>query len=396
LEAQGKRLLLDLGLPIGADYDDVGVHPELGGLDGRGDLLALIISHGHLDHVGLARLAGPDLTVAIGAATHRILKAAAPFVPRSYTPSKFTEFVDGQAMTFGPFVVTPILVDHSAYDAYAFLVEADGQRLMYSGDLRAHGRKARLFERLVNCPPTSVDAMLMEGSSLGRLDASKRFPTETDVENQLVATFLSTRGMVLTSASAQNIDRMVSIYRACKRSRRTLVLDLYAAEVLRATCNDHIPQSSWPGIAIFVPHYQRVRIKNSRRFDVLQRHQRSRIFGDALRHRPSDYVFLFRSAMLPDLERAECLDGAIAVWSQWDGYLSEPPGQALATDLEARHVPMVHAHTSGHASVPDLRRLAAAVAAKQLVPIHTFQPQAFKNLFGGNVVQRHDKVWWEV
>ncbi len=67
----------------------------------------------------------------------------------------------------GPFRVTPFLVDHSAYDAYALLVEADGRRLFYSGDFRAHGRKAALLEKLVAAPPAGIDALLLEGHDAG-------------------------------------------------------------------------------------------------------------------------------------------------------------------------------------------------------------------------------------
>ena len=38
----------------------------------------------------------------------------------------------------GPFTTVPFLVDHSAYDAYAIMVEADGTRLFYSGDRAAN------------------------------------------------------------------------------------------------------------------------------------------------------------------------------------------------------------------------------------------------------------------
>ncbi len=37
---------------------------------------------------------------------------------------------------------------------------------------------ASLFERLLRNPPTGVDVMLMEGSSLGWLDENTAFPTE--------------------------------------------------------------------------------------------------------------------------------------------------------------------------------------------------------------------------
>ena len=41
-------------------------------------------------------------------------------------------------LRLGPFTVTPYLVDHSAFDSYAVLVEVAGRRLFYSGDVRAH------------------------------------------------------------------------------------------------------------------------------------------------------------------------------------------------------------------------------------------------------------------
>lgn len=393
--ADGARLLLDLGLPLDGDPDDVGSHPAIEGLAGGEDLLGLVLSHGHVDHWGLAPLAGPDLPVALGAATLRILQAAAPFVPRPYVPARPVEFISGTALQLGPFRVTPHLVDHSAYDAHAIEVEAGGKRLFYSGDIRGHGRKAALFEKLVSHPPKNIDVMLMEGSSFGRLDPDLSFPTESEVEQRLVELFGEAKGLALVAASAQNIDRMVSLYRVCKRTGRTLIIDLYTAEMLRATGNGHIPQSDWPGIALYVPQYQRVQIKRSGRFDLLDHHATHRIFGEGLTGIAPNAAMLFRPAMLGDLDRAECLNGAVAIWSQWSGYLAQERGKALMAELAQRSIPLVQAHTSGHASIKDLKRLASAVAPKMLVPVHTFAPHSFPEHFEA-VALKQDGEWWEI
>ena len=392
---QGARLLLDLGLPLDGDPEDVTRHPVIERLDGNGDLLGLVLSHGHIDHWGLAHLAGPQLPVALGAATHRILQAAAPFVPRPYLPARPVEFESGQPLTFGPFRVTPHLVDHSAYDAYALEIEAAGTRIFYSGDFRAHGRKAALFERLLERPPRNIDVLLMEGSTLGRLTAQQAFPSETDMENRFVDLFGQIPGLALVAASAQNIDRMVSLYRACKRTGRTLIIDLYTAEILRATGNANIPQSSWPQIAVYIPHYQRVQIKRAECFDLITPHHPHRIYPEQLAALAPKAAVVFRPAMLPDFDRAACLAGAGAIWSQWDGYLKQPRGIALTQVLAARGIPLSQAHTSGHASIPDLQRLAAAIAPRMLVPIHTFEPHRFPDLFGPAVALKEDGVWWE-
>ena len=105
-----------------------------------------------------------QVKLAMGAATQRILKAAAPFLPQGYAPDDILELSDRSPLQIGPFKITPYLVDHSAYDAYALVVEAGGRRLFYSGDIRGHGRKGKLFEAMVRHPPKDVDSMLMEGS----------------------------------------------------------------------------------------------------------------------------------------------------------------------------------------------------------------------------------------
>lgn len=399
LSCHGQRILLDLGLPLDAgDQDPASLLPPVAGLlQEDPSLLALVLSHGHADHWGLAPLAA-TLPIVAGAATRRIMRAQSAFVPRT-APGLLDcgpELVDRQPIMIGPFWITPYLVDHSAYDAYALLIEAGGRRLFYSGDLRAHGRKAALFERLVTLPPQPVHTLLMEGSSLGRLAPGQHFPTEAEIEARLVEK-LRPDGFVGVCASAQNIDRVVSLYRACKRTNRTLVLDLYAMEVLRATGNPNIPGAGWPNLAVYVPEYQRRHIARTEQFEIVDRYKHHRIYRETLGPMLGRAAMLLRPAMLPDLDLIPgAWHRARVIWSQWDGYLSQPEMVAFQVELAQREVSLDVIHTSGHASVTDLKRLAAALEPDALVPVHTFQPDRFSELFGKRVTRRHDGEWWEV
>jgi ribonuclease J len=315
VEADGQRIVLDLGLPLDASGDDAALLPIVPGLsDADPGLLAIVLSHGHRDHWGLIPQARPDLPVVMGDATRRIMAAAVPWVPGAYAPAQVVTMQDRVPVDLGPFRITPFLVDHSAYDAYALLVEAAGRRLFYSGDLRGHGRKAALFEKFVASPPSNIDVLLLEGTTLGRPETGLRFPTEADVEVKLTAEMKATSGMMLVCASAQNIDRMVSVYRAAKRAGRTMLIDVYAAEMLRATGNPNIPQSDWLHVALFTPHHQRMKIRDHSLFEVLDRHKKNRVFSEQLAGQASKLAMLFRPAMLRDLRRAACLVGARAVW----------------------------------------------------------------------------------
>jgi mRNA degradation ribonuclease J1/J2 len=63
IEAGGQRIALDVGLPLDAAEDTVSLLPAvLGFRDWNASLLAVVISHPHQDHDGLARHLRPDLT----------------------------------------------------------------------------------------------------------------------------------------------------------------------------------------------------------------------------------------------------------------------------------------------------------------------------------------------
>lgn len=391
LQQYERRLVLDFGLPLDGQPHDKSLVPQLA-LD---DIDAIVISHPHIDHYGLIHHVPAETPVAMGAAARRIVSTAAPFTGQVLPSLAGPVLSHEKSLKFGPFTITPFLVDHSAFDAYSLLIEAGGKRLFYSGDFRGHGRKSQLFERMLSEPPAEIDVLLMEGSSLTRMAADHHFPSECHVESQLVNTINKTLGLVLMHTSAQNIDRVVSLYRACRKTGRTLVIDLYAAAILEATGNAHIPQSDWPGVALFVPESQRRLIKRNGWFELLDRHKKHRIFPESLKSLAANSVMLFRPMMMADLEKSDALHEASFIYSQWLGYLESGTYHEMERWLFRHGIPMNHIHTSGHASPVDLQRFAAAMAPKSIVPIHSFAPEKYKQLFD-NVIYRNDGEWWGV
>ncbi|OUR79606.1 MBL fold metallo-hydrolase [Alphaproteobacteria bacterium 46_93_T64] len=398
LEAEGKRIALDVGLPLDADdsTSELDLLPEVKGFrEPDEDLLGVVISHPHQDHFGLAHLLPNDVPVYIGESANNILKAASKYVPNGKYFDNTVHFENQKSFEIGPFKITPYLVDHSAFDAYSLLIEANGKRLFYSGDFRAHGRKQQLFERLVRNPPKDIDLLLMEGTTIGRTNTELGFPTESDLEEKFVADIKQTEGLYLIYTSAQNIDRVVTTYRAAKRTGRNLVIDLYTAVILEATGADTIPQTSWEGVNLFTPHAQRLQIKKNELFGDLKRHNIDRIYPEDLSSNPDKYVMLMRPWMYRDLEFADCLNGARFAYSMWSGYLQEERMIKFQKWLKKKGIPMSKIHTSGHAPVKDLKRLSEALAPKKLVPIHSFETDRFEEFFD-NVKQKSDVEWWVV
>jgi ribonuclease J len=88
------------------------------------------------------------------------------------------------------------------------------------------------------------------------------------------------------------------------------------------------------------------------------------------------------------------------IYSQWLGYLDGTHPEYFGSDRISAcrsdpAVNFVYAHTSGHAPVADLQRLAAALNPRKLVPIHTQHREDFSQIFA-NVVQLNDGEIFEL
>lgn len=397
LEAQGKRIVLDLGRPLSAAADQVVALPCVAGLQDRGDdsLLGVVISHHHQDHCGLLPQIAPSVPVIMGEMAARIVNEASWFTGARFTIQTTNHLRHREPLQLGPFRITPFLNDHSAYDAYSLLVEAEGRRLFYTGDIRGSGRKARMFEALCARPPRGVDSLLMEGTHVRPADDAKTGLTEHAVEEEFVALCRKTRGSVFVAYSGQNIDRLVSIHRAALRAGRELVVDLFGATMGKATGNPRIPQPGHRGLRVLVPHRQRVKIRKERCFERVDALGRSRMRGPELAASPGRFVVTLRANVLPDLERSCDFDGALAVWSMWDGYL-ERSNSSRVRDFATRHqIPLTTIHASGHATVSELQRLVSALAPERIVPIHSSATGRFGEFFP-RVMQHRDGEWWAV
>ena len=137
----------------------------------------------------------------MGEATHRILAEAA-FWTAGLTVEPAGFLAHRAPMESGPFRITPFLNHHSAFDAYSLLVEADGRRLFYTGDISGHGRKHGIFYELIRRPPERIDVLLMEATNIR--------PGEDDVRGRAkphqaacAEIFRSTTGLALVTWSAR-------------------------------------------------------------------------------------------------------------------------------------------------------------------------------------------------
>jgi ribonuclease J len=374
-------VLLDAGLPLSADSRPVDLS--------RLAVDALLISHPHQDHFGLMGSLAPDTPVYMGKLARSLIDATQVFRGRDKYALEFREFSAWKPFTIGAFTITPYLVDHSAADAYAFLIEAEGKRLFYSGDLRSHGRKGVLFENLVKHPIRGIDVLFLEGTMLHR--DNDLFPDETAVETAILQTIRQQKNISFLLSSSQNIDRIVSAYRACKKASKILVIDIYTAWVLEQLrqVTQNTPCMDWPEIRVYAKGSQYEKLKASPEYfgDFSNRLFRRRVMSEELRGAPEAFLYFGKMSSFGLIDQFKNGVAPVnVIYSQWLGYLDGSHPEYFGSDRVSAlrsdpAVNFVYAHTSGHATLKDLQKLAAALKSKMLVPIHCEDAEGFRSNF---------------
>ena len=215
LEHQGKLLLIDCGVLFPEDHQP-GVDlilPDFSPIADRlDDVVALVLTHGHEDHIGavpyLLRergdipLIGSRLTLALidaKLAEHRL---------KSYQLT----VREGDRETLGPFEVEFLAVNHSIPDALAVAVRTSAGLLLHTGDFKMD--QLPLDGRLTDLPgfarlgDEGVDLFLVDSTNA---EVPGFTPPEKDIAGALDSVFRSTQGRVVVASFASHVHRVQQV-----------------------------------------------------------------------------------------------------------------------------------------------------------------------------------------
>lgn len=407
---ESTRILLDFGMPLveraGQEFDfnkyktlnptelvNKGVLPNIEGLyDNSKNLIdGVIISHPHKDHYGLANFINDNVQYYLGEASHEVIELNNLFTPQEIHLKNTNYFEKEKTFKIGDISITPYWADHSAFDAYSFLVEANGKSLFYSGDFRSHGRKAKVFYWFTHNAPQNVDYLLLEGTTISR--DNKPFKTETEIENELVDLFKLQGKINLIYTSGQNIDRLTSIYRACKRTGKTFVVDVYVAKVLKELskyAGIPYPSENFKNLKVMFPFSTSRRLSNEGNEKILYEFKQFKITKEEIANQSEDIVMIVRPPMQKDLEKISGIEGGNFVYSMWEGYLQKSDTMRFVDYLTNRKFTLHKIHTSGHADTQTLKKMVEAIKPKNIVPIHTFEGKKYKDIFKEPIIELKD------
>ena len=405
------RIILDLGMPLMASGGgelsgeavkdpsiENGILPNVAGLytDQAPSVDAVILSHAHLDHYGLMDYIHPDIPVYMSSESKDLLEVGSIFYPESLQQNNVQThtktFRQWTSFKVGAFEIKPYLMDHSAFGGSAFLIAAEGKQVFYTGDFRGHGRSGALQKTILKDPITDVDALLLEGTTLGGKHYVG-FDSEEAVENELFSIFASQKDASFVTAAGSNIDRLVSVYKAAMRAKKTLVIDLYQLYMLEKlkAYSPGLPPHEGDQLRVLYLHGHAKKMADKLGQESLYKHTDRKINQDEILKNRDDMVLklpLFRMDLLAkEMAKTRSLENAHYIYSMWNGYLDRDP--QFNAFCEKHGIPLSQVHTSGHAYLSTAQDLVKALNPKAIIPIHTLSGDEFQEHFP-NVVRLKD------
>lgn len=376
-EHQGWKLFVDYGeqLPGAPKSNPL----EIDGLT-KGDLTksALLITHYHGDHIGCIKELAEELPIYMGE-LGRDIQLVCSEHKCSVDPTQKTViermhaakvFRPGQPFAVGPFNVMPVTVDHSAFDAYAFKIEADGVSVFHTGDFRTHGFRSRKLDKMLERYVGKVDYVVCEGTNVSSPDVAS--PTEAEVQKDFEKALSEKIGHIVYLSST-NIDRLFSFYHAALKAEMPFLVDDYQNRVMDIVAKS---DSLWSKAQL----YQYGKFKPL----VLNRKGDECIFNDTLVETIKNRGYVLIARANPWFDRLiQALPGKKKKYlSMWAGYIdqeNEAYNAALAKALGSEYE---YLHTSGHCDMNGMRQLLRQLRPKAVLPIHTDNPDKFAEHFG--------------
>lgn len=365
------RIIIDMGDELSLDPDFKSAPLDIPGVtDQSGGCDAVLFTHYHGDHIGQMERIRKDIPMYSGALAKDIMLLSAKHSKNTSDElisrmNSIQTFEPGIAFMVGDIQITPFSVDHSACDSYMFLIEADGKKLLYTGDFRTHGFRGKAVPKIMDKLVRKVDALVIEGTTLSRSDTEPM--TEYDLQKK-VKEYIKQYKYVFVLCASTNLERICALSKAVPKGKY-FICDRYQYYLL------DLIENHWG--------------KYSELYRGIKKNYLSEVILDgfidqggvmAVRDNQS-----FRK-IIPRFDRSQ----SILLYSMWDGYRTKPDSTIPSfLELAGKWEPL---HTSGHASHADLQMVIEKTSPEKIIPIHTDDPDMLKKLCPDkNIVILNDK-----
>ncbi len=189
-------------------------------------LKALIITHGHEDHIG----AIPFLVQSVHVPVIYAPKLATALIKKKLDEMRIRETVNiieydsNTELTIGEFKVKFFYVTHSIPDAYGVVVDTPQGRIVHTGDFKIDltpvGREIELT-KIAKLGAEGVDLLLSDSTNA---EIEGYTPSETNVLKSIHEIFENAQGRLILSTFSSNISRIQQIVQVAVEFNRKIAI----------------------------------------------------------------------------------------------------------------------------------------------------------------------------
>lgn len=426
------------------DFIELGLLPRLRDMSGlyRTDYLshcgmetsprasydAVFLSHAHADHSAYIHFLRPDIPVYASEITRRILASMEEtsaggfneFLTYQRTfetrpnkrgegvtrlkgeeakePRNFSGLTPGDTVAVGSITVEMIAVNHSIPGAAGLLIHTSRGTIAYTGDLRFHGYGGDLTRRFVErAAEVRPIALICEGT---RIDQSESH-SEQYVQERVAEVVRKTKSLVIANYPWKDIERLRSFHEAARATGRKLALNLKQAYLLKKLerIDAGAPALDDDNIVIYIdrkgwglitkpdcPDYPPNVVEQD--YSAWEReflNCPNRVTCDDIHNHQSDFIVRIDFFDLTDLINIRPDKGSCYIRSVTEPFDDEGQIEQRRVENWLKHfdlMPYEQVHASGHASGPEIKRLVEEINPAVVFPVHTEDPEHFREIQG--------------
>ena len=361
--ADGKWLMVDCGITFAdAAYPGIDVIlPDLTFIEDRiDDLVGIVLTHGHEDHIGALPYLAEDLGVPLYATKFTAGLIRGKLDEEGIADRVKLRIVEpGRRLDVGPFGISFVELSHSIPEPNALVIETPAGRVFHTGDWKLDptpviGRPAS-GEQLTAIGDTGIDVLVCDSTNVFNAEASG---SEASVRRGLGETIAKAKGRVLVTTFASNAARLHTLGEVARETGRKLCvtgrsLDRILTVARAAGYLADFPDTVDPETAMRLPRDKVLIVATGGQGEPRAALARVAEGTHPIKLDAGDTV-IFSSKQIPGNE--------VAIGRIQNRLASR--GVEMVTERQA------HVHVSGHPGRPELAQMYGWIRPDILVPVH--------------------------